>query len=332
MKLGEKFPEKAAKMASNHGRKFAAECAPGEEIEGIFLVRESQLRTARSGAPYIGATLADKTGTLEAKKWDSSEEEFARFRAGMYVKVRGRVEEWQGTKQIKIDKFREAAEGEINPEDFMPVSSRPIEAMEEELLGAVKNVGNEDIRRALDAVFGDERLRKAFLRSPAAKELHHAWIGGLAEHTLSVVATAEAVCRQQKTLRRDILIAGALLHDIGKTEEISPSAGFPYTDAGGLLGHILLGALIVDRSLSKLKDFPEPVRLHLLHMIASHHGTLEFGAVKMPATAEAIALHHIECLDAKIQGRRSAIEKEPEGSEGGWTDFLRIANSKIFKG
>ncbi|MCX7806235.1 MAG: HD domain-containing protein [Planctomycetota bacterium] len=147
----------------------------------------------------------------------------------------------------------------------------------------------------------------------------------------SVAATAEAVCRQQKSLRRDILIAGALLHDIGKTEEISAAAGFPYTDAGGLLGHILLGAIIVDRRLSALKDFPETVRLHLLHMIASHHGTVEFGAIKMPATAEAIALHHIECLDAKIQGIKSAIEREPEGAEGNWTEFLRIANSKVYK-
>jgi 3'-5' exoribonuclease len=171
------------------------------------------------------------------------------------------------------------------------------------------------------------------MKGPAASAVHHAWIGGLVEHVLSACKTAQAIAEQRPFLNRDLLLAGVILHDIGKIEEIDSGPGFGYTDTGRLCGHIVLGTLLVERFILKLKDFPRAKRDVLLHLILSHHGELEYGSPVKPCTAEAVALHHLECLDAKVQGIQTIIERERAGgNDGAWSDFARVVDGRIYKG
>jgi 3'-5' exoribonuclease len=205
--------------------------------------------------------------------------------------------------------------------------------MEKELDALVAGFTDPDYKRLIAAIFSDAALRARFVKAPAASSVHHAWVSGLLEHVLSATKTAQSVAEQRPFLNRDLLLAGVLLHDIGKIEEIDSGPGFGYTDAGKLCGHIPLGALMVERYIVKLENFPPDKRNLILHMILSHHGTREFGSPVTPVTGEAVALHHIACLDAKVQGIQSIIEKEEaSGNETNWTDFARVVDGRIYKG
>jgi 3'-5' exoribonuclease len=205
--------------------------------------------------------------------------------------------------------------------------------MAQELDALLGTFTDPDYKRLLAAIFADARVRENFIGSPAATSVHHAWRGGLMEHVLSAARTAQAIAEQRPFLNRDLLLAGVVLHDIGKTEELDPGPGFTYTDTGRLCGHIALGTLLVERFLVKLGDFPPKKRDLILHMILSHHGTHEFGSPVLPATAEAVALHYLECLDAKVQGIQTIIAQDrAAGNEGLWTEFARVADGRIYKG
>jgi 3'-5' exoribonuclease len=304
----------------------------GQDLEGIYLVVEAAIRAAKNGSKYIQATFCDRTGTIPVRQWDANDHVFAEYKQGGYVKVRGRVEFYKSAMQMIVFAVQCADGEKINPADFIPVSTRPLDEMERELDALVETFADPDYKRLLQAIFSDSEVKAKFIKGPAAASVHHAWCGGLIEHVLSACKTAQSIAEQRPFLNRDLLLAGVILHDIGKIEEIDPGPGFSYTDTGRLCGHIVLGTLLVERFITKLENFPKKKRDLLLHMILSHHGTHEFGSPVTPATMEAVALHHLECLDAKVQGIQSIIERErAAGNDSTWSEFARVVDGRIYK-
>jgi 3'-5' exoribonuclease len=217
--------------------------------------------------------------------------------------------------------------------DFLPISPRPLAEMEKEFDALLETFTDPHYKALLTEIFADADVRKKYIKGPAAASVHHAWIGGLIEHVLSACKTAQAIAEQRPYLNRDLLMTGVILHDIGKIEEIDSGPGFSYTDAGKLCGHIVLGALLVERTVMKLPNFPRYKKDVVIHMILSHHGELEYGSPVKPCTGEAVALHHLECLDAKVQGIQTIIERERAGgNDGAWSDFARVVDGRIYKG
>lgn len=304
----------------------------GSEVEGIYLVIEAALRVSRNGSKYIQASLGDKTGSVTVRQWDATERDLACYKT-TYIKIRGRVETYKNAMQLVVFAAQVCDDQGINVSDFLPVSMRPIEEMEREFDALLQSFTDADYKRLLAAIFGDKDVRARFIKGPAAASVHHAWVHGLLEHVLSACKTAQSVAEQRPFLNRDLLLTGVILHDIGKIEEISAGPGFGYTDTGRLCGHIVLGTLLVDRFMRTLENFPAKKRDMILHMILSHHGTHEFGSPVTPVTAEAMALHHLECMDAKVQGIQTLIEKDQAaGNDGAWTDFARVVDGRIYKG
>jgi 3'-5' exoribonuclease len=313
-------------------RSNIAELTSGQEFDQIFLVGEATLRVAKNGSKYIQASFGDKTGSVPVRQWDATDADLSAYKGSGFVKARGRVEVYKNATQLIVFSVQELDAGAVNPSDFMPVSIRPLDEMEREFEAVLETFKDADYKRLIKSIFSDPEVKQKFVRGPAATNVHHAWIGGLIEHVLSAVKTAEAIAAQRPFLNRDLLIAGVILHDIGKIEELDAGPGFPYTDTGKLCGHIVLGALLVERNVVKLGDFPKKKRDLLIHMILSHHGELEYGSPVTPVTGEAVALHHLECLDAKVQGIQSIIEKEKSlGNDGAWSDFARVVDGRIYK-
>ncbi len=305
----------------------------GQEVEGIYLVAEAAIRAAKNGSKYIQATVCDKTGTVPVRQWDATDVMFSEYRPSGYIKVRGRIEVYKSAMQMIVFAAQNADHEKVNPADFIPVSVRPLDEMERELDALIETFTDPDYKKLLQTIFADPDTRAKFVKGPAAASVHHAWCGGLIEHVLSACKTAQSIAEQRPYLNRDLLMTGVLLHDIGKIEEINSSPGFSYTDTGRLCGHIVLGALLVERNILKLENFPKKKRDLILHMILSHHGSLEFGSPVTPYTMEAVALHHLECLDAKVQGIQSIIERErASGNENAWSDFARVVDGRIYKG
>jgi 3'-5' exoribonuclease len=314
-------------------RTFIQDLVPGQEVDGIFLVVEASLRAAKNGSKYIQAAFADRTGQIAIRHWDATEKDFEFYKAGGYIRARGRIETYQNRPQMIAFQVRAADAEQIRPSDFLPVSKRDPAEMAKEFEALLESVQDPDYRGLLQAIFGEAAVREAFCRAPAATNIHHAWIGGLLEHVLSAAKTAHEIALERPFLNRDLLLTGVILHDVGKIEEIDPGPGFGYTNSGRLCGHIALGALLIERSIVQRKDFPRAKRDLILHLILSHHGEREFGSPVTPCTAEAVALHHLECLDAKCQGIQSLIERENEmGNTGPWTDFARVVDGRIYKG
>jgi 3'-5' exoribonuclease len=321
------------RRVNNGERVFIKDLAAGQEVEGIYLVGEATLRVAKNGSKYIQATLCDKSGSLPTRHWDANEVDFGCYKASGYISVRGRVETYKNAMQMIVF-AAQICDGEgICASDFLPISTRPLDEMAKELDALLETFTDPDYKALLQAIFADPELRAKYLKGPAAASVHHAWIGGLLEHVLSACKTAQAIAEQRPYLNRDLLMTGVLLHDIGKVEEIDSGPGFQYTDTGKLCGHIVLGALLVERTVMKLANFPRHKKDLVIHLILSHHGELEYGSPIKPCTAEAVALHHIECLDAKVQGIQTIIERERAGgNDGAWSDFARVVDGRIYKG
>lgn len=326
-------PAEAAGQAEPAPRTFVTDLVPGQEIEGVFLVVEATLRAAKNGSKYVQASLADKSGSIPVRQWDATDKDFAPYKAASYIKVRGRVETYKNTLQMIVFAAQAWEASAVNAADFLPVSPRPGEEMEKEFDALLQSFTDADLKQLLLVLFSDADIRARFVKSPAASAVHHAWVGGLLEHVLSAAKTAQAIAEQRPFLNRDLLLAGVVLHDLGKIEELDPGPGFTYTDTGRLCGHISLGALLVDKFMRTLPDFPKRKRDLILHLILSHHGELQYGSPVTPVTAEAVALHHLECLDAKVQGIHTLIEKDQAlGNEGAWTDYARVVDGRIYKG
>jgi 3'-5' exoribonuclease len=297
-----------------------ADLIPGNAVTAPFVVTAIKLAAFRNKpGQYLDLRLADKTGDLPARMWDGAEEAAAGLEPGTIVMVEGRVDEYKGEKQLVLTHLRRALPEDYEYADFVRVAARPLEEMTAELDRVLASVENPHLRLLLGQIFGEGDFRARFLLAPAAERLHHACVGGLLQHTLSVAAICAEAVQVHPELDRDLLLAGALLHDVGKVWELGGELTYTYTDAGRLFGHIVLTDRFVTRQIEQVEDFPPRLGDLLTHVLLSHHGQLDWGAPIRPALPEAMALHYADNLDAKLQIAADFINS-PEAQEGGhWT-------------
>jgi len=316
---------------------FVSDLASGQPVDSVFLVRDKAVATTRDGRPYLNVNLIDRTGKVGAKLWEKRddpgcvERTFGSFQKNDFVRVVGRVDMYKETMQIILDDLCVADASAVDITDFLPSSDTDPEETVRELKNIVSTVTDPHIKKLLDAFFKDSEFMARFKRAPAAKKLHQAYIGGLIEHTALLVNVAAAVAGFYPHVNRDLLIAGAFLHDIGKIEELQYDRAFDYTDRGRLVGHLMIGARMVQERIDAIKDFPEEIANLILHLILSHHGELQFGSPVMPAIPEAVLLHHIDHMDATVWGFLGEVERSAE-VEGNWSKFSNVYQRHIFSG
>ncbi|MDR1613439.1 MAG: HD domain-containing protein [Planctomycetota bacterium] len=301
----------------------------GDVFEGYYVLREASLHTAVNGKNYIRMSIADASAGLGGNIWDASPELFQLCAPVSVVKLHATVDSYKGRLQLRVIRFRPAREGEFDIDSFLPKSPRDPGEMRAELRALADSVGDPDYAALLRAFFDDAGLLDRFMRAPAAREVHHAWVGGLAEHTLNVARLADGFAREA-AVNRSLLIAGALLHDIGKTEELAMGLTIEYTDRGKLLGHLFLGAEMTGRRAAQVAGLPGEKLLLTQHLILSHHGRYEYGSPVLPKVPEAFALHHLDNLDAKVATANRLIGgiQDPEKR---WTDFSRLMETALFR-
>jgi 3'-5' exoribonuclease len=301
------------------------------DVRDAFLVQSKALNVGRTGKPYLALVLADRSGTIEARVWDGADEIAARFVQGDVVSVEGRTVEYQGKLQVSAQTLVRIDPATIDPLDFLPRTPRDVEAMWAELVRLCEAMTSRPLRDLLRLFFEDEEFVRAFKTAPAAKGIHHVYLGGLLEHTLSLVKLSRLVASHYTAIHGDLLVAASVLHDAGKTRELRYDTGFDYTAEGRLIGHIVLGIQWVDEKARRIEGFPAETLLHLKHVIASHHGEPTFGAVKRPKTPEAVVFHHLDNIDAKMWTYLTAIESE-RGKPGEMTSFHRVLDLFLYKG
>jgi 3'-5' exoribonuclease len=282
----------------------------GQTFESFFLVLAKQQRITKNNKPYLNLILGDKTGQLEARVWELGDPRIAKqFERGDIVKVRGSASKFDDRVQMKVDQLRKATAGEAQKVDMLPATTYDVAALWQQLMSFVESFTDPDLKRLLLALLNEPNLGQAYREAPAAKQLHHAWLGGLLEHVVSLLQLADRVAGHYPLVHRDLLLTGVILHDIGKVKELSWEVGFEYTLDGTLLGHIQMGSALAERTMNALPAFPPKLKTLVLHMILSHHGKLEFGSPKLPMTPEALALSFVDDLDAKMQAMSSEFEK-----------------------
>ena len=309
--------------------KYIKDYKEGDRISDIYLCKHKQSAVTKNGKPYDNVILQDKTGTLDAKIWDPHSAGIEEFDSLDYIEVYGDVNNFQGALQVNVKRVRCCREGEYDPADYLPVSSKDIDTMKKELLGFIDSIQNHYLKTLLQALFiKDEKFMKAFSQSSAAKTVHHGFVGGLLEHTLSVTKMCNFYCTQYPLLNRDLLLSAALCHDIGKTQEISPFPQNDYTDDGQFLGHIVIGVELVGEKIRDIEGFPKILASELKHCILSHHGEYEFGSPKKPAIMEAMALYFADNTDAKMQTFTELFNKT---TETGWLGYNRLFVSNGMK-
>lgn len=300
----------------------------GERISGIYLCKSRQTALTKAGKTYENVVLQDKTGMADAKIWDPNSRGIEDFNGLDYVDIVADVTSFQGQIQLNVKRVRRAQEGEYDPSDFLPVSDRDVEAMYRELLGFVDRVENPHLGKLLKSIFvEDTEFVKAFKFSSAAKSVHHGFVGGLLEHTLSVTRLCEYFIHAYPMLHADLLYTVAMCHDIGKVYELSPFPANDYTDAGQLLGHIMIGVEMVGDKIRKIPGFSVTLANELKHCILSHHGELEYGSPKKPALLEAVALNFADNTDAHMQMMIEALKAA--GDNQGWLGYNRLFESNI---
>ena len=312
------------------GKVFVSQFKKGQSVEGFFLAKEKTASKTKTGSLYLSLRLTDRTGEIEGRVWDKAAEFAPLFEKDDFIKVQGEVDEFQGVPQLRILRLRKAAGGEIDPADFLPKTAQDVDSLLSEIGEILKSVRNPHLRVLLESFLTDEEFVKKFKTAPAAKAMHHVYLGGLLEHTLSVLRLIRLVAPQYKDLDPDLLLSGGFLHDVGKVDELAYERSFGYTDRGRLLGHITLTAEMLDRKIQGLPDFPETLALLLKHLVLSHHGEYIFGSPKRPKTLEALLLHHLDDLDAKMNAFASWIEKEKE-SPSRWTSYHKLFDRFILK-
>ena len=310
--------------------KFIGELHEGEKISGIYLCKHKQGAVTKNGKPYENVILQDKTGTIDGKIWEPNSLGIDEFDTLDYIDVVGDVTSFQGSLQVSIKRARKAREGEYEPGNYLPVSGKNIETMYQELMGIIAQVKNPYLHRLLLSFFQeDEGFIKAFQENSAAKTVHHGFIGGLLEHTLSVVKLCQYYCRSYPILNQDLLITTAILHDIGKTKELSAFPKNDYTDDGQLLGHIMIGAELIQDKIREIPGFPEKLESEVKHCILAHHGELEYGSPKKPALAEAVALNLADNTDAKLETLTELFNSA--GDQKDWLGYNRFFESNLRK-
>ena len=309
---------------------FVSMIEAGQKIDDIFVARDKQQAFKKDGGPYLTLVLADRSGDVTAVVWDNVEVANKAFVQGDYVRVRGNVGQYRDSLQVVVRHLERADPAEVDAKDFLLTTERDVDQMLDQLVQISKTVENDHLSRLLAAFLEDKTFVDLFKTAPAAKKMHHAYLGGLLEHTLSVVRLIQAISGHYKGIDKDLLIAGGILHDIGKVYEFSYETHIDYSDAGRLLNHIVIGVEMLDTKIAGIQDFPEDLALVLKHMIVSHHGTRDFGSPEPPKTLEAIILNYLDDMDAKVTAVRAFMEKEdPEAT---WTSYHRVLDRFFYKG
>lgn len=297
-------------------------------ISDVYLCKSKQILKTKMGKSYYALLLQDRTGTLDAKIWELNNA-IGHFETMDYIRVEGQITVFQGANQLNIRRVRKAEEGEYVPADYMPCTDKDVKQLYAELQSMIQKTKNPYLKRLAEAVFvEDKAFTKEFVQHSAAKSVHHGFMGGLLEHTVSVARLCEYYCTQYPELNRDLLVMCALFHDIGKVEELSAFPYNDYTDEGQLVGHIVMGAMKLDRIMHTIPGFPEKLGNEVKHCILAHHGELEYGSPKKPALIEALALAMADNTDAKIQTFKEALKKEST-TDSEWMGYQRLFESNI---
>lgn len=310
---------------------FVRDLQANQILTTTFLVKSKEVRAKKSGEPYLSLTLGDKSGDLDAKMWENIQEADSTVDRDDFVKVKGMVQVFRNKPQLTIHKLRKCRDDEVDFSDYFPKTTKDVEEMFEELLNIVDSIQNSALRELLMNVLMDESFAEKFKQAPAAKVLHHAWLGGLLEHTLSLCKLCRLVASHYPDIDLDLLLSGAVLHDVGKTEELSYHRSFSYTNEGQLLGHMILELDFINEKISQIDGFPRGLKTLVQHLIISHHGEYEFGSPKLPMFPEALVLHCLDNLDSKLEAMR-AILRNDASIDGNWTSYNQMFGRPLFKG
>lgn len=307
--------------------RYIQEFREGSAVKDIYLCKQKNIATTKNGKEYFNVILQDKTGCVDAKVWEPNSFGISDFNSHDYVFINGDVTSFNGALQVNIKQARVADEGDYDPKDYFPVSSKNVDDMFTELLGIIGTIKNPSLKALLEAFFvKDEAFIKAFKQSTAAKTVHHGFIGGLLEHTLSVTKLCDYYCKTYPVLKRDLLLTAAICHDIGKVREISLFPENDYTDEGNLLGHIVMGSEMVTDKMREIPNFPKTLGNELKHCIVAHHGKLEFGSPKTPALMEAVALNYADDTDAKLEMFTELVNRTDTYE---WQGYNRLLESNV---
>jgi len=311
--------------------KYIKDLHEGERVSDIYLVKSRSTLTTKNGKTFDVVCLQDKTGSIDAKIWDPNDPGIDDFEKLDYVDINGEVTNFNGALQLNIRRARKVREGEYNPSEYLPMSSKDIDKMYSELIDIINSIGNEYYKKLLQNMFvNDEQFIQKFKFSSAAKSVHHGFVGGLLEHTLSVTKLCDYYTTAYPILKRDLLLTAAICHDIGKIIELSPFPENDYTDEGNLLGHIVMGSNMVSSRAARIDGFPKNDLIQLQHCILAHHGKLEYGSPKTPSLIEAMALNYADDTDAKMETFKETLENAPGTMNPyGWLGFNKFLESNV---
>jgi 3'-5' exoribonuclease len=301
---------------------FICDCAQHENkvIISSFVVVSKQVKPKKTGEPYLALTLGDRSGHVEAKMWDNVEDAIDVFDQDDFIKVKGLLNKYKNRFQITIHKLRLLGDSEVDFADYLPKTTKDIGELWKTLASFVATFQNHHLKALIELFMADSEIAEAYRNAPAAKSLHHAYIGGLLDHVVSLFRSCDLVCRNYPHINRDLLLTGAFLHDIGKIHELAYQRSFSYTTRGQLLGHMIIELEMLQAKLAQLPDFPDDLKTLVEHLIISHHGQYEFGSPKLPMFPEALMLHYLDDLDSKMEAMRAQLERDAE-SDGGWTGY-----------
>ncbi|HEV8060452.1 MAG TPA: OB-fold nucleic acid binding domain-containing protein [Gemmataceae bacterium] len=317
-------------------RRMVQQLADSDAVEEIYLIADKQLRANRNGNLYLQVELRDRSGSITARLWNASDALFRTFDVGDFVWVRGKVQLFQGALQIILSQIDRFETEKVDLADFLPHTPHDVHKLLDRLRATLMHLSNHHLRALAECFLMDEEFVRDLMQAPAGVRNHHAYLGGLLEHVVTLMDAADRLISLYPDLDRDLLLTGVFLHDIGKIRELSYRKVFSYTDEGQLVGHLIIGVEMLNEKVAKVPDltgepFPRELLLRLKHMIVSHHGTHEFGSPKLPMTPEAIALHHLDNLDAKTHSFARDI-KEDKNASSAWTPFNQSLQRRLFKG
>lgn len=302
----------------------------GDNISHYLLLKKIETRTTKANKNYLSLELSDSTRSVNANMWDNVDDVSPLIQQGLVVFVNGIMSEYQGTPQIKVSTIRPVSDKDnISPSDFLPKSERDLPEMQKIFRDRIQKISNPFLNELITVIFNKDNFEK-FSKAPAGKSWHHAYVSGLIEHTLEIIKICDLMCDFHSEINKDLLVCGAMLHDFGKTTELNYDSSFEYTNKGKLIGHIVMIAMLIEEESRKIKDFPEELKNHLIHLVLSHQGKLEYASPVVPKTLEAITLYQADELSAKVNAYKNAIKQEvKEGTN--WTRFISLANTDLTK-
>ena len=301
---------------------FICDCVRHENriITSSFVVVAKQIKPKKTGEPYLALTLGDRSGQIEAKMWDNVDDVLYAFEQDDFLKIKGLINKYKNRFQLTVHKLRKLGESEVEFDDYLPKTTKNIDDLWQTLAAFVVSFQNPYLRSLLQAFMGDPEIADAYRNAPAAKTLHHAYIGGLLDHVVSLFRSCDLICQNYPQINRDLLLTGAFLHDIGKIHELTYNRSFSYTTRGQLLGHMVIELEMLQSKLALIPDFPAELKTLIEHLIISHHGHYDFGSPKLPMFPEALVLHYLDDLDSKMEAMRAHFEREAE-LDSPWTGY-----------